>query len=239
MLRKLLIVFASGLVIAVLALSAAWLSGGREFRKQVFDDGVEWKFGGDDDGYRGPKTTRSFAIAPGGRLTMAIPVDLEFRRGDQPGMTVEGPKEAVERLVWRDGRLSLDHQGSLRKSLKVVIVSPRIDALDLEAPADVDLKGLDQDEFHLTANGAVSLEAQGRVRRLFVDSEGAADLDLSRVVGEDATVRLDGVGNVEVAATRLADVTINGAGNVSLKNKPQTMRTAIHGVGSVDRDYED
>ena len=237
MLRKLLIVFASGLVIAVLALSAAWLAGGREFRDKVVHGDVDWTFG-DSDGH-GPRATRTFAITSGDRVVMAVPVDLEFRRGDQAGMTVEGPKDAVDRLVWTDGRLSLDGTSHSRRSLKVVIVAPEIRALDLEAPADVNLRELDQDELHLTAKGAVSLDAKGRVSRLYVVSEGAADLDLGDVRGDDATVRLDGAGSVEVAATRLADVEINGVGNVTLRKKPQIVRTRIHGVGSVDRDYED
>jgi len=236
MLRKLLIVFASGLVIAVIALSTAWLSGGRDFRHKIMAEGLDWNFG---DEYKGPTAKRTFAIEPGKQLTMTIPVRLEFRRGEQSGMTVEGPKEAIDGLVWEDSRLTLGNEGHLRHGLKVVIVAPQIAGLALDAPADVDLRGLDQDELRLSARGAVSLDASGRVRRLFVDSEGAGNLDLSRVEGDDVTVRLDGAGNVEVAATKLADVEINGVGNVSLKKKPQVVRTRIHGIGSVDRDYED
>jgi hypothetical protein len=240
MLRKLLIVFASGLVLAVVALSAAWLAGGRELRDQVVSGDVDWNFGDRDERHDGPRITRSFTLASGARLTMAIPVELEFRRGEKAGMTVEGPKDAVDHLLWEGGRLSL---GSgvhhIRHGLKVVIVAPEIAALDFEAPADVELRGMDQEEFRLTANGAVSLDAQGRVRRLFVDSEGAANLDLSKVEGEDATVRLDGAGSIDVAATNLADVQINGVGNVSLKKKPKTVRTQINGLGSIDRDYEE
>lgn len=239
MLRKLLIVFASGLVIAIVALSIAWLSGGRDLRDRFARGDVDWTFGDGHHGHHGgPTATRSFALASGAKLVMALPVDLEFRRGEQAGMTVEGPKEAIDRLVWQDGKLSLSGNAiHLHRSIKVTIVAPEIGDLDFDAPADVDLRGLDQQELHLTARGAVDLDAQGRVSRLFVDSEGAGSIDLSKVTGDDATVRIDGVGDVEVAATRLVDVEINGAGNVSLRNKPVTVRTQINGVGSVDKDY--
>lgn len=238
--RKLLIVFASGLVIAIIALSAAWLVSGRDFRDKVTTNGVNWTFGDHDHHHdKGPRITRNFALQSGAKLVMAVPVDLEFRRGDHAGMTVEGPKQIVDRLVWEGGRLSLRDQGFHHGGLKVTIVAPELGALNFDAPGDVELHGLDQDELRLNARGAIELEAQGRVRRLFVDSAGAGSIDLSHVEGDDATVRIDGVGDVEVAATNLVDVEINGAGNVSLKKRPRTARTRINGVGSVDRDYEE
>jgi hypothetical protein len=237
--RKSLNIIASGLVIAIIALSAAWLASGRDFRDKVTASNVEWT-GGDGAHHRdGPRITRSFALQSGAKLVMAVPVDLEFQRGDHAGMTVEGPKEMIDRLVWDGGRLSLRNQGYHHGSLKVTIAAPEIGALAFDAPADVDLRGLDQEELRLTGRGAIELEAQGRVRRLFVDSAGAGSIDLSHVQGDDATVRIDGVGDVEVAATNLVDVEINGAGNVSLKERPRTARTRINSVGSVDRDYED
>ncbi|VWX53689.1 GIN domain-containing protein [Novosphingobium sp. 9U] len=235
MLRKLLIVFASGLVIAIVALSAAWMAGGRELRDQVASGDVDWTIGGERLG--GPRVTRQFALASGARLIMALPVDLEFRRGDQAGMTVEGPKQAVDRLVWEDGRLSLPGRSHVRDSIKVTIVAPEIGDLDLNAPADVELRGLNQEQLRLTARGAVDLDATGRVRKLWVTSEGAADIDVSELENEDAVIRVHGVGDVEAAPVNLADIEVNGAGNITLKKRARTERAQVHGVGSVEHVY--
>lgn len=235
MLRKLLIVFASGLVIAIVALSAAWMAGGKELRAQVADGDVDWNFGGER--YGGPRVARQFALASGARLVMALPVDLEFRRGAQAGMTVEGPKDAVDRLVWENGRLSLPEHGHVRDSIKVTIVAPEITDLNLDAPAEVELRGLDQGELRLTARGAVDLDATGRVRKLWVTSEGAADIDVAELDNEDAVIRVHGVGNVEAAPVNLADIEVNGAGNITLKKRARTERAQVHGVGSVEHVY--
>jgi len=238
MLRKLLIVFASGVVLSILAFSAAWLVGGEKFRQEFREnDGWSWTIDGDDEKDQGPRKTRAFAVEPGSQLAMEVPVQLTFTRGDKPEMTVEGPAKIVDRLVWENGRLSIDGNVNMHRGLKVKITAPEISGLDLEAPGDIDLNDLSQDQFKLTAKGAVDLDANGKVRKIFVSSEGAGDINLAKVEGEDAVVRVDGAGDVTVGATNLVDIEINGVGHVRLVRKPKTLRSQINGIGSVDHDY--
>lgn len=239
MLRKLLIVFASGVILSIVAFSAAWLIGGDRIREEVArNDGWNWGIHDDDDSHHhGPRKTRQFAIQSGTQLAMEIPVDLEFTRGEKAGMTVEGPADVVDRLIWENGRLSIKGETHLRRSLKVRITAPEIAGLDLDAPGDVDMHGLDQDTLRINARGAIDLDASGKVNRLFVTSEGAGSVDLGKVEGRDATIRIDGVGDVTIGATGVVDVEINGAGNVTLVRKPATLRSRMNGIGNVDHDY--
>lgn len=238
MTKKLLIVFASAAILAIVALSGAWMAGGADFRHNFEQDGHwSWTFGDDDKADHGPAKTRNFTIESGSQIAMEIPVELTFNRGDTPSMTVKGPANVVDRLIWKDGRLSIKGRMNTHRGLKVEITAPEIRSLDLDAPGDVEMVGLDQDQFSLTADGAIDLEAQGKVRKIFVRANGAGDIDLGKVVGEDATVRVDGAGDVTVGPTRLADIKINGVGNVTLKRKPVTLRSEINGIGSVDHDY--
>ncbi|MFC3213413.1 MULTISPECIES: GIN domain-containing protein [Novosphingobium] len=236
MLRKLLIVFASGVILSIAAFSLAFAIGGDDIRRG-FDNGG-WTFITDDeDELSGARKTRIFALASGSRLAMEVPVDLEFDRGDKAEMRVEGPSELVDRLVWQDGRLSLKGSARLSRGLKVRITAPEIGGLDLDAPGEVNLRGLRQDELRVNARGAMDLEADGQVPHIFVSSAGAGDIDLGKVQGQDATIRVDGVGDVTIGASGIVDVQINGAGNVTLLRKPATLRSHINGVGSVDHAY--
>ncbi|MBT0668888.1 DUF2807 domain-containing protein [Novosphingobium profundi] len=239
MFRKLLIVFASAAILSIVAFGGAWIVGGKDLRQEFTQNGGwSWDFD-EDEGELGPTTTRAFALASGAQIAMEIPVELSFTRGDTPGMTVRGPAKVLDRLVWKDGRLSVDGKLASHRSLKVQITAPEIDSLDLDAPGDVTLVGLDQERFSLSANGAIDLEARGKVRTIFVTAHGAGDIDLGKVEGDDATVRVDGAGDVTLAPRRLADIKINGVGNVTLKRKPQILRSEINGIGSVDHDYTD
>ncbi|MEJ2410751.1 MAG: DUF2807 domain-containing protein [Novosphingobium sp.] len=239
MFRKLLIVFASGVILSIVAFSGAWLAGGQKFREE-FRQPESWSWHiGDDDDDDGPRKSRHFTVAPGSQLAMEVPVELSFTRGDKAEMTVSGPSELVDRLVWKDGRLSVPGKVHVHHGLKVKITAPEITGLDLDAPGDVTLTGLKQDQFALTAEGAVNLEANGTVRKITVKTEGAGNIDLEQLAVEDATVRMDGVGNVTIGATGLVDIEINGAGHATLVRKPRTLHSRINGLGSIDHDYDD
>ncbi len=239
MFRKLLIVFASAAVLSLVALAGAWAIGGRTFTRDfAHNDGWTFTIGDDDDANdKGPDKTREFAIEPGAQIAMEVPVELTFTRGDVPRMTVEGPSRVVDRLLWDHGRLSIDGKLHSGKGLKVRISAPEIRGLDLDAPGNVTLVGLDQQDLKLTADGAIDLDAQGKVRKVFVTADGAANIDLGKVQSEDATVRVNGAGSVTMGPSRLADIEINGVGNVSLTRKPEIEKTRINGIGTVDHDY--
>jgi hypothetical protein len=236
MLRKLLIVFASGVILSIVAFGAAFAIGGDRFTREL-DENHGWGIHSDDHDDKGPRKTRSFALVSGSQIAMEVPVELVFTRGDKSEMTVTGPANVVDRLVWEGGRLSIQGSANIHRGLKVQITAPEIAGLDLDAPGDVTMTGLDQESLRLNARGAIDLEASGKVNRMFVTSAGAADIDLGKVQGRDATIRIDGVGDVTLGATGTVDVEINGAGNVTLVRKPATLRSRMNGIGDIDHDY--
>jgi hypothetical protein len=237
MLRKLLIVFASGVILSIVAFAAAWVVGGSKLHRDIVKEGGwEWTIG-EDGAKLGPTTTRNFPVEPGARLAMEIPVELTFTRGDKAGMEVTGPKRLVDNLTWENGHLGLKNGSGSASGIRVRITAPEINGLDLEAPGNVTLTDLDQDKFALRSEGAIDLDATGKVRQLSITSLGAGSIDVGQVQAEDAIVRIDGVGDVTVGASNLVDVQINGAGNVTVVRKPKTLRSRIIGLGSVDRDY--
>jgi len=237
MTRKLLVVFASGALIAMACLGLAWALGGKDFRQGFSEDGDGWSWTIGDDDYKGPRKSREFAFDGGQPITVAVPVDLHFTRGDVAKMVVKGPAAAIDRLEWTGQTLSLRGNGMLRHGFDVTIVAPQINGINVDAAADVDLAGLDQEEFRLVSRGAVDLAATGKVRSLFVDSSGASDIDFALVDAVDATVKIAGVGDIDLAATGTVDIDISGAGNVTLRKKPQVLRKSVSGVGSVDEAY--
>ncbi|MED5544144.1 MAG: DUF2807 domain-containing protein [Pseudomonadota bacterium] len=236
MFRKLLIVFASAAILSLVAFAGAWIVGGEDARREFAQEGG-WHIG-DEDEDLGPTKTREFAIESGSQIAMEVPVDLSFTRGETASMTVKGPEKLLERLVWEDGRLKLDGRRShWGDGLKVVITAPEIEGLDLDAPGDVTLVGLDQDQFTLKANGALDLEAEGKVRTMAVTTNGAGNIDLDKLYGDDVKVEVNGAGDVTLGPKRLAEIEINGVGHVTLVRKPEILRSNINGLGSVDHDY--
>jgi hypothetical protein len=238
MFRKLLIVFASGVILTIVAFSAAWVVGGDKFRRDVNEGDFNWTIGDDDEAANSPQITRNFAIQPGARLAMDVPVQLVFTKGDKAEMVVTGPQKLVDRLTWENGRLAIKGDWHGRKGLKVRITAPEIEGLDFDAPGDVTLTGLDQDSLTVNGNGALSLDASGKVRKLAVTTDGAGSLDFGKLQVQDATIRVNGAGNMVIGASGNVDVQINGIGNVTLVRKPANLKSEINGIGNVSHDYK-
>lgn len=239
MIRKLLVVFASGLVLAIFSLGGAWAIGGDELVQRVRTEG--WDHDWDEDEGREGRApyTRPLAFDPARPLTVNLPVSLRFQRGDKTEMTVSGPRRVVERLRWEDGRLSLDGSFHSFRTIKVTITAPRLAALTLHGPSHVDLDGLDQPDFALATHGPSDLRASGKVARLSIEANGPADIDMEDVAAGDARVRVHGVGNVDISASGAVDAELSGVGNVTLHRKPASLTSRTRGVGGIREDYND
>jgi hypothetical protein len=234
MTKKLLIVFASGLMLSLILLSSAWLVGGEALSKRI-GERKGWNVTHRDGG---PEIRRELVFNPDLPLTISAPVTLRFTRGEAVSMTVSGTKKAVDAMVWEGGKLTAGsgiHFGD--DDIEVSITAPRLSALILSSAVKARLEGLDQPSLKVETRGAVDLEASGRVGSLDVSTAGASDLDFEDLAAQDAKVVTRGASDVTIAATGKADVEINGVGSVSLRRKPAELTSRIHGIGSVDNDY--
>lgn len=235
MTKKLLIVFVSGLVLSIVALSSAWLIGGKEVMAR---EGFSFLHDGDRD--RGPTVTRDLAFDAGRILRIDAPVSLRFSRGPEVRMTVSGPARLMEALRWENGELSLgDVRGWRHRELHVTITAPQIAGLALQGPGDVELRDLDQPSLLIETRGPANVEASGRVGSLDIDSRGVGALDLAQVDAVDAKVRVHGVGSVDIKASGAVDASLSGVGNITLHREPASLSTRTQGVGSVHHDYDE
>ena len=239
MIRKLLIVFASGFVLSIFALSGAWAIGGSTLLANIKKDrNLTWS--SDEDGPKEATVTRTLAFDGKGALTVDLPVELEFVRGDKVEMTVSGPAPIMDALRWENGTLSLAPGTPLRRrGVRVTIVAPQLAGLILKGPGDIELRDLDQPALALDVSGPADVEASGRVETLTIATRGVGSLDLTDLLARDAKANLIGVGSVDLNASGKVEADISGAGSVTLHRKPAVLATRVSGVGSIDHDYKD
>lgn len=235
MLKKLLIVAASAAMLALVSISAAFVVGGPEIRAAFAEGKFVWVVG---DEYDGPVIAKELTLDDAKELVITMPVNLRFDRSDTASMKVEGPQEAIDALVYENGKLAFRGSGKRRSTtLEITIAAPVLPDLRLETAGDIDLRGLDQDAFALHSSGAADVKATGRAKSLVLVTNGAADLNFEEVATGDARIEINGAGDVNLSATGEVDIEINGAGSVTLHTKPARVRSEINGVGSVDRSY--
>lgn len=237
MIRKLLIVFVSGLVLSILLVSGAWVLGGEEIKARFRHDHGDWDFDGSEDG---PTVKRSFAFDGAQILKINGPVSLRFVRGPKSEMTVSGDARVIDGLRWQNGELSSERHGWRRHGgLTVEITAPQIAGLELRGPSQVTLENLDQPSLRIEVRGPGDFDASGKVGRLDIDSRGVGSLDLAKVEAGDAAVRVRGIGNVDIKASGTVNAVLNGVGNITLHRKPASLNAETHGVGEVKHDYDE
>lgn len=239
MTKRLLVVAASGLVLAILLLSAAWVSGGPAMIAAVHHGGWNIDFDDDDDDHdHGATATRTVTFNADAPLTIDAPVHLHFLRGNHVSMTISGAAPQLAGLRWQNNRLALAEGVTItHHALKVEIVAPHLPPLTVNGAGDVDLDGLDQRDLRIQLSGAGNIDANGKVHTASVTSSGAGNVDLSDLHATDATVSVAGVGNIDVNASGKVNANVAGAGNITLHRKPAQLISQVSGVGAVDQDY--
>jgi hypothetical protein len=110
---------------------------------------------------------------------------------------------------------------------------PRLESLQLEGGNDVNLVGFAGGETKIRASGALNMNADGRLEKLTVRLSGAGHADLSRLVANEATVTVDGVGSVIVNPRESLDATMNGVGAIFYTGSPRHVSTRMNGLGTI------
>ena len=238
MIRRLAIVFASGMVFAIVLLSSAWVIGGNEMLARIEKDGG-FNITVDDDKEAAAMVSRTFALDGIETLTISAPVTLTYSKGPKAEMVVNGPERLMKALRWENGRMSLDgHYFTFhRKSIEVTITAPQLPNLVMQGASEAELSFVDQPSLSIDAAGALELEGHGKVQTLSIDAKGASDIDLSGIEARDATVRIAGAGDVDISASGKVDATISGAGDITLHRKPEVLTSRINGSGSIEHSY--
>lgn len=109
------------------------------------------------------------------------------------------------------------------------------------AQADVALTGsgriaiarIEADRALIRLSGAGRIEAAGRAKELTVDVRGAGDLAAEQLVANDLKLTSATSGRATLTATRSANVTANGPGEIVVAGKP-SCTVQNNGSGSVD-----
>ncbi len=174
MIKKLLIVAVSGLMLALISIGAAVAIGGPQLRGAFHDGHFVW----DSDGYRGPVIKKELTFDASRPLEITLPVDMHFVRGDKVSMIVEGPKKAIDGLVYENGELRLNgsHHG-MNDGIKLTITAPVLPPLDISGPANVEIVDLRQREFKLSMAGAGNVTLHRKPRELDSDIAGLGNVD--------------------------------------------------------------
>lgn len=251
MIRTLLIITGASLVLCIAALGGAAALGGNDLARH----GWSWTFHDNDfarvertitieRGDMGPSVTRTMAWTGGERLEIEVGAEVTYVQGDAARVEVAGPRNQVEALRLRDGRLTLNDDDNTavvmfgrRNSdrLRITVTAPSVRTFDLSSSGRLTIRDYDQPTLALNISGSGEVDARGRTETIDLDISGSGEADLSGLETRDADIDISGSGEAHVGPTGVARITISGSGDVELTRRPTSVTQSISGSGEVNQ----
>lgn len=123
---------------------------------------------------------------------------------------------------------------SVSHPITIRISVPDLVAVTASGAGNVDVSGLKNEKFQISANGAPTIKASGSTGVLNIDAKGAATINTHRLRATQVVVDAKGVSNVEVYASEQLDATVAGPSHVIYAGDAAVHKT-VHGPGSVEK----
>jgi hypothetical protein len=144
-----------------------------------------------------------------------------------------GRSPSTPRITLRFRTLDvIDANGSVKiRAGKLETPSLRIAASGGASLAIDDLRAT---SLRVSGSGALDAKLAGRVQQQFVSISGAGSYQAERLVADDATVNVSGVGDVVVHAEKTLRANISGAGIIEYTGDP-VVSEHVSGIGRVRR----
>ncbi len=244
MIRTLLIITGASLVLCLAALAGAAAIGGQEMARH----GWSWTIRDDHETVRfqradsGPSVTRNLAWDGSDRLDIEVAANVTYVQGDAATVEITGPRNQVEGLRLRGGRLTFnddDHTNVVmfgwrhQDRLRIIVTAPSVRTFNLSSSGDLSIRDYDQPNLMLRITGSGDVDAAGRTETVEVDIHGSGEADLSALETRDADVEISGSGEAAIGPTGAARITISGSGDVDLTRRPASVIQNVSGSGDV------
>lgn len=244
MIRVLVLIAVAGFFVALLSLAGAAGLGGADIAKNgwrvpAFWNSDNWNSSDDNSSvnWDGPTATRDLTWDGDEEFEVSVPADITYTQGPVAKLTVEGPKEAVDRVIIDGGHLRFDTHRGYRNShgnrFKVTLTAPTVTRFKLEGSEHLTIADYKQDELEVRIAGSGNVTAKGEARRVELHVAGSGDADLGGVKADEVTVSIAGSGNATVAPKNSVEIHVAGAGDITLLTRPPNVEQHIAGSGHI------
>jgi putative autotransporter adhesin-like protein len=171
------------------------------------------------------------------RLNGAADVSITIGQPAQLTVTADDNIVPVIDTDVHDGVLVIGNHESYNTQMgvKVVIVTPSLDAFELNGSGNVKIKELNGEKFSAKIRGSGDLSADGAVNRLDASISGSGDMKLGELKVKSADVSIAGSGSATVNAEESMSASISGSGDIRYKGNPSKVQSSVAGSGSVHK----
>ncbi|MFK8045608.1 MAG: head GIN domain-containing protein [Crocinitomicaceae bacterium] len=195
------------------------------------------------------------------KINLEMHADIYYTQGDNQSVTIEAPTKLMEHIsstVFQN-TLKLDLENdfcfSNKKAIKIFIVTPELNEIDIEGSGDFKIENLLTTEnlklkisgsgdfyadslsvniFNTSISGSGDIFASGidTMSQQTIKISGSGDIDLMGLPCSETSISISGSGDCKVNSIDNLDVKISGSGEVRYVGNP-TVNSDITGSGSV------
>ncbi|KFI06338.1 GIN domain-containing protein [Massilia sp. BSC265] len=179
------------------------------------------------------------SVTPFKGIAVHGPVSLVVEAGKSYSLKVQGDPRFIERVTSEvvDGELRLDMKDSTRNSLKstdrVVVTLPSLQTFKGEGAGEMRLTKVRGERLDVNYRGAGRLAIDGEVRELRLHAQGVGEVDTRALFAQEANVRFEGIGSVNIHAKEKLNADVRGMGNLTYYGNPRVVNKSVSGIGSV------
>lgn len=181
------------------------------------------------------------ALAPFNRIETRGSFTLRVTVGPEQNVRVETLERDLKRLKTevRDETLVLSYRERWFSFLfdheRIVTISlPALQGMEFAGAGDINVAGIDSEDFDLTVSGAADITLQGKCGRLDFNSNGASDVAARELQCKSAGIMINGVGDAEIYASEEVSAVLNGLGAVTVYGNPEKVSKQINGFGDFE-----
>lgn len=178
-------------------------------------------------------------VEPFTQISVSMGVDVFVTVGptQQVKLTFDDNIVSKIRTRVRGNTLEIDSRYSFDcdADCKIEITVPKLEAFSLAGSGNIEIKGINGDEFEIDVAGSGDVTIDGQTKSLTIDLAGSGDIDTRKLIAEDADVDIAGSGNVQVYATKSLNADISGSGDIRYYGNPEYVDSDVSGSGSIRR----
>ena len=156
-------------------------------------------------------------------------LQLSDIKQDQLRITTHGSGKVTASGETRE--LSLDAAGSGRAEFGR-LVSQQTTA-QIRGSGEVVFADIKQEVLRIVMKGSGGITASGEAHDLSLDAAGSGRADLGRLIAQQASARIRGSGEVDLAPREDADISISGSGVVRLHGAVTQIHSHVSGSGQI------
>ncbi len=210
----------------------------------------------------GPKTSEVYPVSGFDSVDFSGFGTLEVEQGDEYGLELTGSTRELERVevevrgdtlhIRQKSRWTLWFWDAGGQRIDVRLTVPELRELVVSGAGEVDVEGLEGDEFRfelsgagefsardidvrelsVTLSGASSAQLNGSADSQSVVISGAGDYDGRDLESDEVRVDISGASSATVWAKETLDITTSGAASVDYYGSPE-VTTDVSGAGSI------